>query len=150
MPEDKQIKQTQKVLFENRITDEKMAEMIVDLTMSKESFKEKYGFDKTTAFTVMDDLKDIYPEERLRSLIKKNHITNIYISGKRIKGAKEIRCKVSPEIHEKYKELMKGYKETVRSEIFSEILRRGMDGLLQRKQAGESIVRIPAQAEQEL
>ena len=110
MPEDKQIKQTQKVVFENNITDEKMAEMIVDLTMSKESFKEKYGFDKVTAFMAMDNLKEIYPEDRLRSLIKKNHITNIYITSKRIKGAKEIRCKVSPEVHEQYKELMKGYK----------------------------------------
>ena len=150
LEEEKKEKNTKRVLFEKNITDDKMAEMLLDLTMSKESFKEKYGFDKKTAFTVMDDLKEIYPEERLRTLIKKNHITNIYISGKRIKGAKEIRCKVSPEVHEQYKELMKGYKETVRSEIFSEILSRGMNGLLERKRAGESIVRIPARAEQEL
>ena len=66
-----------------------------------------------------------------------------------MRTAKE-RLEMWKAIHEKYKELMKGYKETVRSEIFSEILSRGMNGLLERKRAGESIVRIPARAEQEL
>lgn len=45
---------------------------------------------------------------------------------------------------------MKGYKDTIKSEVFSVILRGGMDGLLQKKRAGQSIVRIPAQEEKEL
>ena len=138
------LRTTSKSTFEKNITDDKMAEMILDLFMSKELFKEKYGFDKTTALVVFDDLAEEYPEEKLRSLVTANNRKDILITGKRVKDAREIRIKLSPEVYSDYKEFMAGYKETMKTEIFSEVVRRGLEAPLSRKRAGEKVVCIPA------
>lgn len=142
---------TKKAEFEQNVNDERMTEMLLDLVMEKDAFKTKYGFDKTTAvITVPEDLKETYPESKLRTLISESNAQNIYVTGKRIPDAKEIRVRVTPEVYEEYKEFMDGYKDTMRGEIMSEILHRGLKDILARKRNGEKVIRIPAVPEQEI
>lgn len=145
-----QVRQTAKELLKQELNDDKMAELFMDLTLPKDDFKEKYGFENTTALRLFEEVREDYPEEKVRGMFSRTNNKNIYVTGKRIAGAREIRCKITPEAYELYRELMNGYKDTLKAEILSEVLIRGMEGLLGRKRAGESIVRIPAQPEQEL
>ena len=145
-------RKTGKYLFEKNVTDERMQSLLNDIVLDKDEFKQKYNFDRTSIFPILDDLRDKYPEEKLRSMMQHNNsnASNIYVTQKRIRNSKEIRIKVSNEIFEEYQFLMSGYKDTLKPEIFSEVLRRGMQDLLARKRTGESIVRVAAIEEQEL
>lgn len=144
---------TKKAIFVKDVTDESMTAMLLDLCgMGKEEFATKWGFDKTTAVATVleEDLKEKYPESKLRTLVAKSKAGNIYVTGTRIENAKEIRIKVKTEVYEEYKELMEGYKDTMRGEVVSEVMHRGMEDLLARKRRGEKLLRIPAIPEQEI